>query len=174
MQPPPLPNNPYAAPQAQVADVWAHQHPETLQYAGFWLRFVAVIIDGFISGAMLMVIVVIVGVVFGLVMAGKDLTNRDFELFGNFLGFGLGLVIPWLYYAFCESSSWQATPGKKALGLRVTDMSGLPIGFGRASGRYWGKLVSYVILYVGFFMAGWTTKKQALHDMMAGTLVVRS
>jgi uncharacterized RDD family membrane protein YckC len=80
----------------------------------------------------------------------------------------------WLYHALLESSEWQATAGKKALGLAVTDLSGDKISFGRASGRYFGKMISNMIpLGVGFILAGVTEKKQALHDMIAGCLVLR-
>lgn len=174
MQPPPIPSsNPYAAPQAAVSDVWLQQGANAPVNAGFWLRFVALIIDSFIFMVVLFAVALVAGMVLGLAMGGRGAAAKDLELFGNVIGFGLGLIIPWLYYALCEASSWQATPGKKALGLRVTDLTGRPIGFGRASGRHWGKMVSYLILYFGFFMAGWTERKQGLHDMMAGTLVVR-
>jgi uncharacterized RDD family membrane protein YckC len=83
------------------------------------------------------------------------------------------MVMRWLYYAFFEASEFQATPGKMALGLIVTDEEGVRIGFGRATGRYFGKILSGLILYIGFMMAGWTQKKQALHDILAKTLVVR-
>ncbi len=72
-----------------------------------------------------------------------------------------------------ESSPNQATLGKMALSLKVTDMNGERVTFGRATGRHFGKYVSAIILLIGFMMAGWTAKKQALHDMMAGTLVVK-
>jgi uncharacterized RDD family membrane protein YckC len=72
-----------------------------------------------------------------------------------------------------ESSPQQATLGKMALGLKVTDLQGERLSFARATGRYFGKIVSSLILFVGFMMAGWTEKKQALHDIMAGTLVVK-
>ncbi len=72
-----------------------------------------------------------------------------------------------------ESSANQATLGKMALSLKVTDAKGERLTFGRATGRHFGKIVSGVIFLIGFFMAGWTAKKQALHDMMASTLVVR-
>ncbi len=71
-----------------------------------------------------------------------------------------------------ESSSKQATLGKMALGIIVTDVNGERIGFGRATGRFFGKIVSGMIFYIGYIMAGFTDRKQALHDMMAGTLVV--
>jgi uncharacterized RDD family membrane protein YckC/Tfp pilus assembly major pilin PilA len=82
------------------------------------------------------------------------------------------LIVPWLYFAFMESSSQQATLGKLAVGVMVTDLAGQRIGFGRATGRYWGKFVSALILYIGYIMAAFTARKQALHDVMADTLVV--
>lgn len=72
-----------------------------------------------------------------------------------------------------ESSSWQGTLGKKALGLRVTDLEGNRVGFGRATGRYFAKIVSGLILFIGYIMVGFTAKKQGLHDMMVATLVYR-
>jgi uncharacterized RDD family membrane protein YckC len=82
------------------------------------------------------------------------------------------LILQWLYYALMESSNKQATLGKLALGIVVTDLSGGRISFGRATGRYFGKIISGLILYIGFIMAGLTEKKQALHDIMASCLVV--
>ncbi len=81
-------------------------------------------------------------------------------------------VITWLYFAFCESSAWQATLGKLALGIRVTDMQGARISLPRALGRYPAKYLSAIILGIGFLMVGWTRRKQGLHDMIAGTLVL--
>ena len=80
----------------------------------------------------------------------------------------------WLYFALLESSSQQATLGKVVLGLKVTDGSGNRISLGRASGRHFGKIVFVLTLFVGFFMAGWTTRRQALHDVMADALAVRA
>jgi uncharacterized RDD family membrane protein YckC len=82
-------------------------------------------------------------------------------------------VLNWLYYALLESSAWQGTLGKKALGLEVTDLQGRRIGFGRASGRFFAKFISVLTLFIGFIMAGFTERKQALHDMIAGCLVIR-
>jgi uncharacterized RDD family membrane protein YckC len=84
----------------------------------------------------------------------------------------LTTVVAWLYFAFCESSAWQGTLGKLALGIRVTDMQGRRISVPRALGRYPAKFLSAIILFVGFMMAGWTQRKQALHDMICGTLVL--
>jgi uncharacterized RDD family membrane protein YckC len=82
-------------------------------------------------------------------------------------------VVGWLYFALMESSSHQATLGKMALGIRVTDLQGGRLTFGRATARFFGKIVSGLICYIGFIMAAFTERKQALHDMIAGTLVVR-
>jgi len=79
----------------------------------------------------------------------------------------------WLYSAILESSSKQATLGKMALGLTVTDTKTQRIGFGQASGRYFAKYISFLILCVGFMMAGFTKRKQGLHDLIASTLVLR-
>jgi uncharacterized RDD family membrane protein YckC len=84
------------------------------------------------------------------------------------------LFCGWLYYALCESSSWQATPGKRLLGLRVCDLNGRPISFVRASGRFMGRIVTGIVPFgIGYLMAGLTARKQALHDMIAGCLVLR-
>jgi len=84
----------------------------------------------------------------------------------------LGGVVGWLYFAMMESSSTQGTLGKMALGIKVTDLNGGQIGFGKATGRYFGKIISALILLIGYIMVAFTEKKQGLHDMMAGCLVV--
>jgi len=82
--------------------------------------------------------------------------------------------VRWLYYAFSESSSWQATLGKKMLNLTVTDTDGQPISFARASGRYFSRFITSLIpLAIGYILAGFTEKKQAIHDMIASCLVLR-
>jgi uncharacterized RDD family membrane protein YckC len=78
----------------------------------------------------------------------------------------------WLYHTLMESSSLQATLGKMALGIVVTDLDGGRISFGRATARYWSQILSALILGIGYLMAGFTERKQALHDMIAKTLVV--
>ena len=79
--------------------------------------------------------------------------------------------VNWLYEALMESSSHQATLGKMIFGLKVTDLEGNRISFARATGRHFAKYASAMILGIGFIMAGFTERKQALHDMLAGTLV---
>lgn len=89
------------------------------------------------------------------------------------MGFLVDIVVSWLYYALSESSPKQATLGKQALGIVVTDLNGKRISFGKATGRYFGKYLSTITLFIGYLMAAFTDKNQALHDIMAGTLVVK-
>jgi uncharacterized RDD family membrane protein YckC len=86
----------------------------------------------------------------------------------------LFLFAGWIYEAGMESSSKQATLGKMALGLKVTDEYGKRIGFARASARFFSKILSRMILMIGYIMVGFTARKQGLHDMIAGTLVMRA
>jgi hypothetical protein len=81
------------------------------------------------------------------------------------------VLAAWLYHASLESSEWQATLGKKAVGLAVTDCNGAGISFGKATGRHFGHLISALTLTMGYLMVAFTEKKQALHDIMAGTAI---
>lgn len=156
-----------------------------VEYAGFWLRFVAYIIDGCILGAVYFIVMVPILALMGISafthradinsMSDDEKAGMIISFMGAFGAVILALaILGWLYYAFMESSSKQATVGKMALGLKVTDMNGGRISFLNATGRYFGKIVSHLILYIGFIMAGLTEKKQGLHDIMAGCLVVKS
>lgn len=138
-------------------------------YAGFWWRFLAHLLDGLILG----VLFVPLGLGLGLALSsgGIDPDSPALPL-ANFGLYGFEILVTWLYQAFCESSSWQGTIGKKALGLRVTDMDGRRLSFGRATGRSFGKVLSSLICSIGFLMAAFTEKTQALHDMLASTLVL--
>lgn len=136
--------------------------PPPVEYAGFWRRVGAILIDGLIIG------VVTTPITLGL--GGFDPSAP-----GEYVRSGaypIVTIAQWLYFALMESSSKQATLGKMALGIRVTDLNGARIGFGRATGRYFAKILSGLILGIGFLMAAFTEKKQALHDILAGTLVV--
>ncbi len=170
------------------AEVTAHWQPmPVVAYAGFWLRFVAHILDGLIIGLPVTIVVMILVLSSGFGSFIKNLPNAPddpTEAFGNAVGaaffVGIGLIVlvallgSWLYYALFESSSWQATPGKKVLNIFVTDINGAPVSFGRATGRYFSKYITQLIpLLIGFILAGLTERKQALHDMIASTLVLR-
>ncbi len=96
-------------------------------------------------------------------------------MLGLFSAFTFFLVAQWLYFAGMESSARQATFGKAVMSLRVTDLKGQPLTFGHATGRFFAKIVSGLIPFaIGYIMAGFTEKKQAVHDMIAGTLVLRN
>lgn len=143
-------------------------------HAGFWRRVAAWIIDMLIIGAVHWFLVLTLGT--WLIVPWAMLGGVHDVAMARFFDVGLqpfGIVVLWLYFALCESSALQATPGKLALGLQVTDEYGQRIGFGRATGRYFGKYISALILGIGFLLAGWTARKQALHDLMAGCCVVR-
>jgi uncharacterized RDD family membrane protein YckC len=144
-----------------------------VQYAGFGLRFCAAFIDGILLGISGAVVGVIFGAVLGAVMAGLGYNLAAIEVAAEALGNLIGIVIGWLYAALLESSRHQATLGKMLLGIRVTGMNGQRISFARATGRHFAKWISAIILLIGYIMAAFTEKKQALHDIIASTLVVR-
>jgi uncharacterized RDD family membrane protein YckC len=141
-------------------------------YGGFWIRVVAAIIDAII----LRIVVAPVGMIFGgLGMAGmmSGIPHRGLR----FLGSGITIILlifgSWLYEAFMESSSYQATLGKMIFGMKVTDLYGNRISFERATGRHFAKWLSTMIFGIGYIMVGFTERKQGLHDLLAGTLVRR-
>lgn len=154
-------------------------------YAGFWLRFVAYLIDGAIMGVIFGAIIAIafatLGAGFFRGLARPNVYDRPINpLFpAAFLGVLFVLVpiitvITWLYFAGMESSERQGTLGKMALGLFVTDMHGKRISFARATGRFFAKFITGLIpFFIGYIMAGFTEKKQALHDMIASCLVLK-
>jgi uncharacterized RDD family membrane protein YckC/type II secretory pathway pseudopilin PulG len=135
-----------------------------LGYAGFWKRFAARIIDVFVC----MLIAVPIGVVLG-VAAGAGGHAAQAESVTNLVG----MLITWLYFALQESSGQQATLGKRALGIIVCDRDGRRISFARACGRHFAAVLNYLPTFgFGWIMAGFTARKQGLHDLIAGTLVL--
>jgi len=168
------------APSPAVAAAYAAsaEPRRPVYYAGFWLRFVALIIDTVIIGIVAVPIFLLLGGALGLSMSSIAQNPNGMavgSLMGGLMLFeGCAVLGVWLYYALLESSAWQGTIGKKVLGLRVTDLEGQRVSFGRATGRFFGKIVSNLTFYIGYIMAGFTEKKQALHDMIAGCLVVKS
>ncbi len=153
-----------------------------VEYAGFWLRFLALLIDNVVMGLGFVLILIPLIFLTGLrgfldeIHPSEDMNDVGiFMLIGViFLAATVSLVFTWLYHALMESSEWQATLGKKVLGLVVTDMGGQRVSFGRSTGRHFGKLITNLVpAFIGYIMAGFTEKKQALHDMLAGCLVLR-
>jgi uncharacterized RDD family membrane protein YckC len=150
------------------------------KYAGFWIRFGAYLIDGIVCA------VVIYGSLFMVILLGAALTPGSYSSYYSpyssgtspvtgllvILWFVFVIVFSWLYYAYQESSPAQATLGKQAVGVVVTDTEGNRISLGKATGRWLAKILSALILCIGFIMIGFTDQKQGLHDMIASTRVV--
>jgi uncharacterized RDD family membrane protein YckC len=132
-------------------------------YGGFWRRFFAWLID-----CVILVPLVFVSLIFLGSTPGSIDNNGAQLLWYVFWG-----LMFWGYFAGLESSSLQGTLGKAALGIVVTDYRGQRVNFGRATGRHFAKWISALILGIGFLMAAFTPRKQALHDMVSGSLVVK-
>lgn len=126
---------------------------QVVTYGSFLERFLAALIDGvilFIPNLLLRVII------------------------GGFESTLISIALGWIYAASMESGNKQATLGKQAMGLKVTDVNGFTINFGQASIRHFGKIISTIILFIGYLIMLWDDKKQTLHDKMANTLVVKN
>ena len=132
--------------------------PEPSRYAGFWIRLVAYIIDALILGAITFPAT--------QVLAAMGIGDHSTNI--------MSIAISWMYFAVFESSNWMGSPGKKALGLIVTDEQGRRITVGRATRRYFAKILSVLLLGLGMVMIAFTTRKQGLHDKMFHTLVMRT
>lgn len=135
-----------------------------MNFAGFWVRVLAYIIDIVPLGIISVVVAV---------LSGQDILNTDASAPIYSSSDLISLLVSIAYFVGFESSAYQATPGKMALGLIVVDTDGRRISPGRAVGRYFAKILSALVLLIGFIMVAFTERKQGLHDMMAGTLVVR-
>ena len=163
--------------------VGAIRYATNVAYAGFWLRLVAHLIDGVIIGIGMMALLVPIFFLMGGAAMLESLPRHGGQpnpaVIAGFLMLifslaGVAVIGQWLYSAYLESGEKQATWGKQALSIYVTDLSGNRVSFGRASGRFFAKIVSGLIpLGIGYIMAGFTERKQALHDMIASCLVLR-
>lgn len=169
--PNPAPYSPYTPPAAPLEQPAYGAAPfgavTTTEYASFGARFAALLIDQLllscVSGP--------IGVAVGLYLAATG--NTEIPPTANLALYSISLLIGWLYYAGMESSSRRATIGKSILNLRVTDLQGQPITFGRATGRYFGKILSALPLLLGYFLMISDERKQTWHDKMANCLVLR-
>ena len=174
---------PSATAQAAYADPAGLVASRSFVYAGFWLRFVAFVIDAFIVGCAILLLLVpllfLTGLAANLEALAQSRGQPNPAIVGGLIAvivlFALvAVLVRWLYHAYLESGENQATWGKQALGIYVTDLTGNRITFGRASGRFFAKIISGMIpLAIGYIMAGFTDRKQALHDMIASCLVLR-
>jgi uncharacterized RDD family membrane protein YckC len=172
----PYPGRPAGA-QGMPPAMAAGQTMMVSPYGGFWIRFLAVLLDS--------VIINILTVPIALLVAGTSIAAIS-RLGPNpqpeqvlpiilpmfFILFPVIIGINWLYEAITTSSGMEGTVGKRIVGVRVTDLSGRRIGFGRATGRHFAKIISGFMM-IGYIMAAFTEKKQGLHDMIAGTLVMK-
>lgn len=145
-----------------------------LAYAGFGRRLAARLLDDLILVTASMILQGPLGFVgFGDELEAPQRPEDWIAIFSIVvMSTGVNIVCAWLYEALMMSSQWQATLGKRALGIVVTDENGGRISFARATGRHFATWIS-LLLFIGYLMQPFTPKKQALHDMIAGTLVVR-
>lgn len=145
-------------------------------YSGFGRRFLAFWIDRIILSGIIYLICITINIPSNEAYIYSGI--NPYQIYGNASNTNAQYVwifvilLPWLYYAVFESSILKATPGKIVLGMKVTDINEKGISFGTASIRYFGKFLSAAIFGIGFIMAAFTQKKQALHDTLAKTVVV--
>ncbi len=134
------------------------------RYASFWRRLAAYIIDNLILACALLLALFprMVGEV-----RDPEALSRDPVLLLS------SLVLSFAYFVIWESSAWQATPGKRILRIRVTDLAGRRLSFFHASVRHLGKIASSLTFYLGFLMAAFTARRQALHDLLSGCVVLQ-
>jgi uncharacterized RDD family membrane protein YckC len=167
---PSVPNSGPAAPPPPP--VWDAQPVggQPTGYAGFWIRFVAYLLDAIL----LNIVFGVIAAILGISLIPADPSTIGPEYMSKMGGLELvAVVVTWLYFALMESSARGATVGKLILGLRVVDDQGARISFLRATGRFFAKIISGIILLIGYIMAAFTDRKRALHDIIAGTLVVK-
>jgi uncharacterized RDD family membrane protein YckC len=145
-------------------------------YAGFWRRFLASLIDGVaLSFALFPLELVLSLILERLVEAGATADGLWPDMAVWLVPYTMLCIVPdWLYFALLEGSPWRATLGKRVLGMAVTDLGGNRISFGRATRRFFSSYVSVILLGLGYLIQPFTAKRQALHDIIAGTLVVRT
>ncbi|VVB58970.1 RDD family protein [Candidatus Anstonella stagnisolia] len=137
------------------------------KYVGFWARLVAYIIDSIASQiAMIILLLPVILLINNQSPVMLQIAGISYALF-------VIAAVLLAYYVYAESSAWQATLGKKLLGMKVTDLKGKRISFLRSLGRNLAKILSAIPVDAGYIMIGFTEKKQGLHDMLAGTLVVK-
>ena len=146
--------------------------PPRPAFAGFWLRAVAYLID-----------TLLISLVFGLAASFYPSTFIKFPDAASTsltslpqltpMAFAITITVTWFYYTIFEASAWQATPGKRVIRLYVTDLNGRRVTFARAAARNFAKTISSLTFLVGYLVAGFTEKKQALHDILASCLVLR-
>ncbi|MGY8562117.1 RDD family protein [Stenotrophomonas rhizophila] len=158
--------SPYTAPGATDSYGSAVVTGGEVVYAGFWKRYAAYFLDSVVVA----IINVPVSLVFNLIGAASG--NETLAVVLSMVAMLGGFVIGIGYYAGFHASKGGATLGKMAVGIKVVRSDGERITFLRGVGRYFGFILSSLTLMIGFIMAAFTERKQALHDMLCDTLVV--
>ncbi|MDH3349720.1 MAG: zinc-ribbon domain-containing protein [Desulfobulbaceae bacterium] len=136
------------------------------EYVGFWMRVLAKVIDGFITGFA----GYIIGIGIGFLLVSIGATDQVVVLIVSQL---ILMVIVIAYYTVFVGK-YGATPGKMALGLKIVKPDGMQLTYLQAFGRYWGEFLSSIILCIGYLMVAFDDEKRGLHDRICGTRVVRS
>jgi len=168
------------APAYAAAPAVAYAAVPISRYGGFWIRLLAHFIDHVILSAIAapLFFILVLPAILRVINEAERNREPSPELIiaivsSVFVYIVLAFVGQWLYDALLTSSSWQGTLGKRVLQLKVTDELGNRIGFGRATGRFFAKILSSMFFCIGFIMVGLTDRKRGLHDMLAGTVVMR-
>jgi uncharacterized RDD family membrane protein YckC len=155
-----------AAPGSPFSGVYSTNMAQVAPhgYAGFWIRVLAFIIDALVLGAAFAVV--------GSVLRIDMSRSMNFSTGPQMPGYWLAAAIGFVYFTVMESSATQATLGKMALGIKVTDLGGNRISYLHAVGRHFARILSEITIGVGYLMVAFTERKQGLHDKVASTLVV--
>jgi uncharacterized RDD family membrane protein YckC len=141
-------------------------------YGGFWIRVVAAIIDFFLMFAVSFPVRLLSGSIVTVMGMNAQMPVHEMLVMRRVVRIAVALLLVFSYRATMESSKFQATLGKIAMRLKVTDVQGNRVSLGRAAGRYFAKYISALTLGLGYLMVGFDAQKQGLHDRIAGTLVL--
>lgn len=137
-----------------------------MKYSSFWKRFLALLCD-------YVIVLFIIFIVSFIISILQRLSSTEVEIIlYSVLKYPIYLIFIWLYYSLMESSNYQGTLGKKIMRIKVTDIEGNKISFGRSTGRFYGRLLSILTFNIGFLIAAFTPKKQSLHDIISNSLVI--
>ena len=142
------------------------------RYGGFWVRVAASVIDTLLLFAGGFPVRILLGSVVTVIGINGEVPTQELLRMRFWVRIAVAIAINWAYRAGLESSRYQATLGKLAMRLKVTDLEGHRISLGRATGRFLSKGLSTFALGIGYLMVGFDEQKQGLHDRIAGTLVL--
>ena len=162
-----------AQPLPVVPVVPLAETPRPLQYAGFWRRVWAASIDLILEALAALLVTLFVDLAMKIFSPQVGLSSITARYATGIAFIGVLTIGAWLYAAFSESSRWRATIGKRIIGLEVVTAKGGQLSFGQATVRHFMKFLSLFTAAVGFMMAAWTKRRQALHDIPSDTLVIR-